>query len=109
SADLRLHLQVDRTGWRELRREVQLHAELLELNRHDGRDPAGGWCGCDRRVRKLTSCKETRFHALGDNQVWLGQNLENVLLLQRLNGSADIQIRPEEKKIEQIRNAKVGA
>ena len=40
--------------------------------------------------------------ARSGQQVWLGQNLQNVLRLQRLDGRGQINVRPEEENIQQV-------
>src|SRR5258707_8077619 len=78
--------------------ELQFDAEIFE-----------GDCNCresltglDQRKWKLTASQETGFFTVDRDQIRLGQDLQQVLRLQGLNNGSEVNIRPEEKKVQNV-------
>src|SRR5207302_67668 len=78
--------------------EPQLHAEFLEL---DG-DRVETLAGLNDGKGELPAGKKTGFFAVDRDQIRLGQNLEQVLGLERLNHGANIEISASDKDIQEI-------
>ena len=72
------------------RREIQLHAERLELHRDHRRGGAAGGRGRQDGEGERAAGQEAGFLAFERNQVRLGQDLQQVLVLQCLDGRADV-------------------
>ena len=85
-ADFRHHLKVNIAVRHDHRREFQFHPELAELNGHRGESLA--WL--DDWERKFASRQETRLFAVYRDQIRLGQNLQQVFLLEGLNHDAKV-------------------
>src|SRR5262249_36124387 len=100
-------LEVNCAGRGEFGSKVELHTKLLELHRHHGRDSAGSGRRSDGGVGKLTAGEKAGFRAFHHDQVRLGENRQQMLLLERLNRRADVQVRREDEEIEQIRQVQV--
>jgi hypothetical protein len=79
-------------------REVEFDPELLERNRDRGESLAGLHDG----ERELPAGQKTGFLAIDGNEVGLRQNLEQVLGLQSFNHGPEVDIRLEQKKIQNI-------
>ena len=77
------------------RGELQPNAELLKRN--GNRSEAGA--RLHNGKGKLASCQEARLFPVHRDQVGLGQNLQQVLVLKRLNHRAEVYIRTKNKKI----------
>src|ERR1700730_10120077 len=78
--------------------ELQVHAEILERDRHR----------CEARARlhnrkgELAACQETGFLAIHRNQIGLGENLQQTLVLESFNDGAEVNVWTEKKKIEDV-------
>src|SRR5260370_34866205 len=88
SADFRRNLQVDRSGRGHGRGERELHSEGLELHRNHGRGRSAARRGSKHRERERTARQETGFFPLQRDQIRLGQNLNENLLLHRFDCGA---------------------
>src|SRR3984893_17284332 len=78
--------------------ELQPHAELFERNGNCCKARAGLHNG----EGKLTARQETGFLAVHRAQVGLGQDLQEILVLQGLNHGSEVDIGPEQKQIENV-------
>src|SRR6266852_7496084 len=89
----------------EFGREVESHAEFLELDtdgRRAARRPAlnnGEW--------KLAAGQESRLLAGFGEQVGLSKDLQQIPLLQRLERRSHMDIRAEQENVEQVGEGKV--
>src|SRR5271157_2360770 len=101
-ADFRGDFQIDGALRRDRGGEVELHAEGLEPHRDHGSGGAAGWCGGDGGIRERSARQEAGVLAFQADQVRLGQNLEQVALLQRLDGGPDIQVGAEGEQVQQV-------
>src|SRR5712691_1881039 len=99
---------MNRAGSCQRRREIELHSKLPELHSDYGSDPAASRGGGNGWKREFAAGQEARIRALDHDQVRLSQNLQQVLLLQRLDGSSEVQIRAEDEKVQQIGEIEVG-
>src|SRR5580698_7464918 len=91
---------MNQTIGRQSRREVQSHSEFLELNSDSRKARAGA--SLQNRKWKFAARQETGlFPGLG-HQIRFGQNLQHVILLERLDGGGKINVGPEDKQIKQI-------
>src|SRR5262245_7695997 len=91
-----------------MRCEIELHAELSELHGYDRGHAAGGGRAGDGGERKLAACQEARRGIFGDDQIRLRENLQQVLLFERLDRRAQVEIGAEDKKVEKVREVDVG-
>ncbi len=82
--------------------KFKLHAERLELHRDDGRGGAAGGRGGEYGKRERAARQEAGLFAFERDQVRLRQNLQQVILLQRFDGRADVQIGPVDKQVQQV-------
>src|SRR6266852_7550727 len=98
-AHLREDLQPDRVVALDVRGKFQFDAEWLELHGHRG------LAGCAREhwVGQFSTSQETGRLPIGCQQVRLGQDLQDILLLQGANGCAQVNVRPKDKDVQQIR------
>src|SRR5215467_3192516 len=78
--------------------EFQSHAEFLELNRDRGEALPGLYEG----EGKFSAGQKARFFSVDGNQIWLGQNLQQVLLLERLDYRANRNIGSADEYIEKV-------
>src|SRR3982074_2475125 len=78
--------------------ELQPHSEFLERN-GNGRKARPR---LHNREGKLTASQEACFLAVHRNQIGLGQDLQEILVLQGLNYRSEVDIGPEQKQIENI-------
>src|SRR6185503_11076401 len=85
--------------------KVQAHAEGLELNGDAGKSLAG----LNNGKGKLTSSEEGCFLTVHRHQVGLGQNFKNGLLLQVLDGRAQVDVRPEQEDVQQVTELQRGS
>src|SRR5581483_1340329 len=104
-ADFGSHLQMDIAVGRDHWGELQANAELLERNGHGCKAGAR----LDNGERKLASSKETRLFPVYRDEVGLGQNLQQVLVLHRLNHRTKVDVRAENKKVQNVVDALAGA
>ena len=79
-ADFRLHVQVNQAARQQCGREIQPHAEFLELNR-DSRETTARSALHDGK-RKFAAGQKAGVFSGRREQVRLGQDFENVVLLQ---------------------------
>jgi hypothetical protein len=90
-ADFRRNFQMNVSVGHDDRGELQAHAEFLERNRDRRKSGARLHDG----ERELAAGQEAGFLAVDRDQVGLGQNLQQVLGLQRFDDRAEINIGPE--------------
>src|SRR6185437_2150808 len=107
-AHLRRNFQIDGAECRNRRSEIQLHAERFELHRDHRGGCASGGRRRDRGIRERAAGEEARLFSIERDEVRLRQNLQQVILLQRLDGGADVQVRPEGEEVQQIRKVDAG-
>ena len=88
---------------RDGRSEGQTYAKLAELNGNHG---SASRARTHSRERKFSAGKKACRLAILRQHVGLGEDLEESLYFQRLNGCSQIQIRAEEEEIERIRNGR---
>src|SRR5580692_374413 len=98
--DFGLHFQVNHPVGSQRWREVQAHSEFFELNR-DSRESRTG-CPLQDRKGKFAARQETRFLPRLRHQVRLGQDLQYVVLLERLDRRCKVNVRPEDENIQQV-------
>src|SRR5260370_27428763 len=80
--------------------EVQAHAEFLELDRDSGKTSTRS---CLENWKwKLTASEEAGVLSLGRHQVWLREDFEHILLLQRLDLRRQVYIRAKNKHVHKI-------
>src|SRR5262249_41850976 len=79
-ADFRHHLKMDVVVRHDEGSEFQLHSKLSELNCHRSE----ALPRLNDGERKLAAREKTCFLAVDRDQVWLGENLQQVFLLQGL-------------------------
>ena len=97
--DLWRDLQANRIVGFDGTGKVEFNAEGAEL---DGNGPSGAAYGSlDNRIRELTAGEEVCGFPADGHQIRLGEDLEDVLCLEILNGSAEIEVGSEEENIEQ--------
>src|ERR1700691_995164 len=103
---LRLHLQMNQPVGRQGRRKVQSHSEFLEL---DGDSREASACGSLQNWKgKFAARQETRLFPRLRHQIRFRENLQHVVLFQRLDGGCKINVRPEDEEIEQIAQTNIG-
>ena len=85
---------LDRAG------ELQFHAVGLELDGDSSEIPTRS---LHNRIGKLAASQEARRLTTDGQQVGFGQNLQNLFLLEILNGRAQVNIRTEQKDVQQVR------
>ena len=73
--------------------EFQLHAEFPELDGHSGKTLSR----LNNGERELATGQETCFLAIDCDQVRFSQNLQQILLLQRFDDGADINVGSRDK------------
>src|SRR3982074_2734971 len=78
--------------------ELQFDAEIFE---GDG-DGSESLTGLDQRKWKLTASQETGFFTVDRDEIWLGQDLKEILRLQCLDDRSEVNIWPEEKKVQNV-------
>src|SRR5712692_408309 len=78
--------------------EIQADAEFLERN-GDSIEPLPG---LNYRERKFSPCQEARLFVCFGQQVWFSQNLQQILLLQSLDHSSQVNIGPKEKDVKHV-------
>jgi hypothetical protein len=83
--------------------EIQLHTEGLELHGDDGSGGAARRGGGDGGERETAAGQERGVGSFQRQQVGLGQDLQQVALLQGLDSGADVEIGAEGKKVQQVR------
>ncbi len=84
----------------EGRREVQAHAKLLELNGDSGKTAAAG--RLQNGKGKFAAGEKTRFLSRRGQQIRLGQNLQNIILLESLDRRGQVDVRPNVEDVQQI-------
>src|SRR5260370_31441822 len=99
-----LHVHADGAVFGNGGIEGQPHAEFAK---HDG-DGSGIAAALQNRDWKLAAYQKAGFFTIGSDQVWLGQDLKQIAALQRLNQSAQVEVRPECKDVESIGNVERG-
>src|SRR5260370_13690763 len=99
-----LHVHADGAVFGNRGIEGQPHAEFAK---HDG-DGSGIAAALQNRDRKLAAYQKAGFFTIRSDQVWLGQDLKQIAALQRLNQSAQVEVRPECKDVESIGNVERG-
>src|SRR4029077_3191057 len=85
------------------RLEFELNPEFLELNSYRSEPLAGLHDG----ERKLAARQETGFLAVHGDEVWFGQDLEQVLGLQGANHRPEMDIRTEEEHVQNVTDVSV--
>ena len=95
-AHFREDLQPDRVVALDVRGKFQFDAEGLELDGYRGL--AG--CACQQWVGQFSASQETRRLAIGCQQIGLGQDLQDISLLQVTNRCAQVKVRPEDKDVQ---------
>src|SRR5882762_10125095 len=86
------------------RSELQTHAEVLKRDRN--RRKPRPWLN-DRKW-ELTSSEKAGFLAIHGNQIRFGENLQQIFALQGFDGSAKINVRTKEKKVQDIVDSSCG-
>ncbi len=82
------------------RSEPQANAKFAELDGHRSRVAAA----LQNRHRELAAHQEVGFLAVGGHQIRLGQNLQNIFGLQRLQESPQIQLGIEGEDVQRRRD-----
>ena len=100
-ADFGRNLQVDVAVGRDHRGELQPHAEFLERNRHRSEAVAR----LHDRERELAAGEETGFLAVHRNQIRLGENLQKILRLERLDHRAEVDVGTEQEQVQDVVDA----
>src|SRR5207237_1556531 len=98
-ADFRPHFQMNQPIRLDSGSEEKPHPEGSKLNGDDGRRLRAAAARRDHGKRKFASGEKTGFMAADGNQVWLGKNLEQVLVLEQPQCRSEIKIGPERKKV----------
>src|SRR6185437_1096523 len=78
--------------------EFQFDTELTELDGDGGK----ALSRLNDGERKLTTGQEAGFFSVDGDQVWLGQNLQKIFLLQRLNHRSEIDVGAKQKQIQRL-------
>jgi hypothetical protein len=98
-ADLGRDLETNRIVRLDGTGKVEFDAEGAEL---DGNGTcASGGCPLNDRIRELTAGEEVRRLPADGHQIRFGEDLEDILCLEVLNGGTEVQIRAEEEDVEQ--------
>ena len=97
-ADFRSHLETDAIASGHRRREAQTDAELLE-DHADGEIGAAALCHGNR---ELAASQEAGFLAAFGDEIRFGQALKQPLVLQRLDGDAELILDVEQKQVEKV-------
>src|SRR5215470_540128 len=79
--------------------ELELHAKRFELN---GYRVLVSCCARNHRVRQLAACQKLGRFSIGRKQVRFSQNLQNIFLLQSLDGGAQVDIAVEDEEVHQV-------
>ena len=86
------------------RSELELHAKFLERDGDGGESRAGLHDG----EGKLTTGEEAGFLAVDRDQIGLGQNLQQILGLQRFDHGAEVNVGAEQEQVQNIADGFVG-
>src|SRR5271156_1682796 len=89
-------------------REIQTHAEFLELNGDSGKTSAAAG-GLQNRKREFAAGEEAGVFAGLGHQVGFGEDFQDVLLLQSLNGRGEIDVWTKDEDVEEVAQADGGA
>src|SRR5215472_4507467 len=87
---------------RQGRREIQPHAKFLEQNGNSSKSP--GRRALQHRERKLSAGEEARFFARFRQKIWLSENLQEVLFLERFNYCSQVDARIEQEQVQNVAN-----
>src|SRR6266550_420186 len=80
------------------RSKFQLHAEFLERDGHRGESLT--WL--DDGEGEFSTREEAGLFTVYGNQIWFGQYLQQVLLLQSFNDGADIEVGAGHEEIKEV-------
>src|SRR6185369_15584838 len=94
-AELRPHPQPDSVAGRQAGQEVDAHAELTEL---DGDGPGRG-PALHHWERELAASQKISLAVVQRDQVGLRQQLQQPFLLQRADGSTEVEVGAESKNV----------
>src|SRR5713226_3854461 len=89
---------MDQPGWRNDRCELELYAKLLEL--HGDGVKALGWL--DDGKRKFAARQKAGLFTVDGDQIGLGKNLKQVPGLQGFNDGPEMELRAEQKQIQEV-------
>src|SRR6185312_12771855 len=97
------HLQANGAARGDGGDEVEADAELLELNG----DGTGSTCRGPLNDGEgiLAAGEEAGLLAVLSDEVRLGEHLDNAFLFERLEGGAEVEVRPEDGEVEGVGNS----